>query len=410
MSSRARRARLAALTLTCALTAALPPSAGAVSVGVVDHVYWTNDVAHMTTGANWTASKRKKARIAVPWDIALRPATDPTRADFQSWLDGLTLNGGEPYVTFVITRGFDAWTTKATKAGSGMCYTNAAGTVDCYTPDVASYTSAVRAFLTAFPQVKIIGAWNEPNYNGRDVPTGVPADSDLRYYTPDGAGLVARATCPSDPTPNATNCGPALVARYWQVLQSEMAKIPACGVVPRCLAVAGEFTGTPPSTTGLISSGYWESYQWWLAHIAAPRPYIWAAHPYGDKPNFSMTKEAVTGKWLGPNSVWYTSTEAQFSGEVSHFWPSATGADFSFGASTQAGLLQDYVDSPTAGVEDVTSLNGSTGGRVPRVYVYNWQDKTAAGKDYGLLYPPDAGGTLAGTRRPAFTTIAGMNP
>jgi hypothetical protein len=275
-------------------------------VGVVDHVYYTNNVSSIDTGPNWTGLHRTKARIAVPWDIARTPC-DGYCAAFDSWLRNATNSGAEPYVTFTYRVQKDGnYATPATvaqRAGTGRCYAVSAGT-DCFAPNLTADKAAVRAFMAKWPQVRIIGAWNEPNLNGRDDPNGDSNDGTM-YYALDGhlpANRADNARFPSVCPPGSStsqNCGPAMAARYWEIVHTAFVDRGGCDATPKCITVAGEFTGTNPTNSDVNSGGFFEVYAKWLNDYLRSTgsyvPYVWAIHPYtNNSPGYTTNQATVS--------------------------------------------------------------------------------------------------------------------
>jgi len=88
------------------------------------------------------------ARVVVPWDVVTRPADAPDLAAFKGWLSAAQ----GAHVTPLISFGADS--------------TNPAAN---FVPTVSQYTSAVSAFLKAFPQINDYTAWNEPDFVYRSL-------------------------------------------------------------------------------------------------------------------------------------------------------------------------------------------------------------------------------------------------
>jgi hypothetical protein len=409
------RALLAGLATLAALVAfAVPQVAGASSVGIVDHVYYTHSVAGETNSTPWKALNRRKARIAIPFDIAQRPNGDKWRAQFNYWLFGVVSSGAEPYVTFVADNPPNGGASPDTfnsgladTPGSGHCIRLSDGDVRCHVPDRNTYSSAVAAFVKAYPQVKVIGAWNEPDYPYTGC-GGCGTSTGRRYYMPDNVHYMYTANCPS--AANASNCGPDLDAQSFAIVKWWMGAINHCGP-PQCLTVAGEFYGGQPvHDTSAPNYGWFGSYEWWLRYWGL-RPYIWAAHPYGDaaRGDASATQEILSGgsggsHYLGPNSCCYTTNELP-GNPRSHLWDSAAGVPY---GSTQASKLSSFISA-------VSYLNSSGGpsystGRVPRIYIYNWENCYVCGTDYGLVSPgsPDTPNNVV--RRPAYFVVQAATP
>ena len=131
------------LTLLILALAALPAGAsGAVSVGLGDHGYGAfGDPRFGSLGL-------KKARVIVPWNVALRAGD---RRNLDDWLGAARANGIDPFVTF------------------GASYGSRCPAKPCKLPSIGEFRKAVRVFRRTWPQVRTIGVWNEANH--RTQPT-----------------------------------------------------------------------------------------------------------------------------------------------------------------------------------------------------------------------------------------------
>jgi hypothetical protein len=389
---------------------------GSMSVGIVDSLYYSKDVGAETTSpaSAWKGLGRKKARIAVPFDIAQRPDVDTWRKKFNLWLWGVVSSGAEPYVTFMTdnppnwTPGLsDTYNSQlADRPGSGHCIRLSTGDQRCHVPDANTFGQAVEAFVRAYPGVKVIGAWNEPDipYAGNGAGDG---DNSRRYYMPDTAGpsssdphFMYTANCPSNHS--VSNCGPELAARYWAIAKFEQAAVDHCGP-PQCLTVAGEFYGKAPLISTKDSDedgsshgnyGYWGEYEKYLA-AADQRPYVWAIHPYGDSQAANATQASLSlngwtgnGHFLGKNSGFYTTSELP-NNPKSHLWLTAAGVPYTGNEGTQANTLLYWITNSNALNGGGAGSTADTVGRLPRLYVYNYENCSGctgpSSKDWGLV-------------------------
>ena len=151
------------LTLLVLALAALPAGAsGAVSVGLGDHGYSAFGDPH------FGSLGLKKARIIVPWNVALRPGD---RRNLNDWLTAASANGIDPFVSF------------------GASYGSRCPAKPCKLPSVGEFSKAVRVFRRKWPQVRAIGVWNEANH--RTQPTFRRPDRAAQYY------LALRKACRS---------------------------------------------------------------------------------------------------------------------------------------------------------------------------------------------------------------------
>ena len=247
-------AALAAVTMSASSAGAMPYigiSQSFQDFGLKDGVA-AKDV---TTSKYFAGLRAGSLRVIVPWDIALRPAADPERRDFEQFLyrARALYNAGmnpDPIVVFGPTE-------NATNIYDGGIGWDSNG---YRAPTVAAYQAATHQFLALYgpngtfgvPRVRMIGAWNEPNREPfRMQLTGGPPNA-IPVLTHDGNDM-ASPSCPSPATAN--NCGPRAAAYYWKTARDEMDA--ACaGSGLSCYAIAGEFT----SGFGATSQSYWGAY------------------------------------------------------------------------------------------------------------------------------------------------------
>jgi putative glycosyl hydrolase len=130
------RLRKSLLPLTCICALAAPAVAGArAAVGVSDNN--TGMFAnHLFTRINITT-----ARDMVSWDAAIIRNKSQLRAA-QAWVKAALAAGIQPMISF---------------QGEG-------GRAGNYVPSTNVYAAAIKAFMTAVPQVKVYSPWNEPDW------------------------------------------------------------------------------------------------------------------------------------------------------------------------------------------------------------------------------------------------------
>ena len=107
----------------------------------------------------------RTARLVVAWNAIW---VDPDRVT--SWLSAAAASGVQPLVVFDHDRG------------------DRCPSAPCSLPSVGAYEAAVRAFLVAYPQVRLITPWNEANHAAE--PTAGRPDRAAAYYN------AARRACP----------------------------------------------------------------------------------------------------------------------------------------------------------------------------------------------------------------------
>jgi hypothetical protein len=374
-----------------AISVSAPGRADAMSVGIVDSIYYTHDVGTEPNTQLWKDLGRTKARIAVPFDIAERPSGDIMRQRFDRWLWGVAASGAQPYVTFMPDNPHnfgglsDTYQSELENVpGKGHCTLLSNKDQICYAPDLDTYATGVAAFVKAYPSVKTIGAWNEP-----DFPAPPSDGGHSRWNLTKDNNLLFYPKCPASPNPD--NCGPDLAAHYWVIAKWEQAAINHCGP-PQCLTVAGEFYGGAPVTDPNASSyGFWGAYEKYLNSLGQ-RPYVWATHPFGDSENgrasqASLALNGWTGgsHFLGPKSGFYSTNEMPGS-PASHLWLSSGRVPYQGDEFAQANILGKWLDASGKLNSGGAGSSKYTVGRVPRAYVYNYENCYGCDNDWGITW------------------------
>jgi hypothetical protein len=137
---------------------AAPGSAGRLQVGI------SEQGVGMFADPRFKALGLKTARLVVPWNAIW---TEPGRVG--EWLRAASADGVEPLVAFDHDRG------------------DRCPSAPCALPSVGAYEAAVRAFLAAYPQVRLLTPWNEANHAAE--PTAGRPDRAADYYN------AARRAC-----------------------------------------------------------------------------------------------------------------------------------------------------------------------------------------------------------------------
>jgi len=138
-----RRMSRVLVSIVCAIGfGTAVPAASAVVIGVGD-----SNTA-MFSDPRFAALKITTARYVIPWDVITRKADTGDLAAFRGWMTAAQAAHVSPLISF------------------GADYTNPAAN---YVPSVGQYTTAVKAFLEAFPQVKYYTPWNEPDFSYRTL-------------------------------------------------------------------------------------------------------------------------------------------------------------------------------------------------------------------------------------------------
>ncbi|MBV9605600.1 MAG: hypothetical protein JO027_10850 [Solirubrobacterales bacterium] len=207
-----RRMSRVVVSIVCAIAfgAAVPAAGAAVVIGIGDQ----NPA--MFSDPRFAALKITTARDVIPWDIVTRRADRGDLAAFRGWLSAAQKANVTPLVSF------------------GADYTNPAAN---YVPSVGQYTTAVKAFLKDFPQIKDYTPWNEPDFSYRSL---------------------------------ARN--PALAANYFNALYA---------LCHHCTVLAGDVY-LPATGTAFIDHAVATLAPWLRAYIKGlhHRPAGWALHDY----------------------------------------------------------------------------------------------------------------------------------
>ena len=353
-------------TLAGAAHGGEPGEAGrGFAVGIVD----ATPNGDMFSHPAWSGLNVVRARTLAPWNVALRDRQrDGSRRQFEHWLQQALAHNVEPYVTLWL--GYAADTEK--------CPNNR-----CRVPSAREYEHAFRAFRVAYPSVRLIGPWNEPNYDDR-------TDEIRRYYTPDGSRRLNDPDCPR--RVNTDNCGPLAAAFYWRIAKQ------VCG--NDCTPIAGEFTGRHDAR----AQAYVDRYK---TYLRSHRPNVWAIHPYTDANRFQREgdRSVPATNFLYDNlqGSWATAND----GRRSQIWLSAIGAYWRDGKGRVHGDASQR-DTMAFIMRIPTNSRAGESGRVTRLYVYNFQNVCAPRcptQDRGLLAPAGATYDTPDRIRPAYYKV-----
>jgi hypothetical protein len=362
----------------------------------------------------WAPLQISRLRVIIPFDLAFRAPGDGRRQEFEHWLARANELGAEPYVVFGPTE----LTTNVvdpeiypkeifrTPAGSGI------DSNELVAPLVNTYRTAIDKFMDTWGpgtegDVRLFGAWNEPNVEevSQVLPGGagsarvyLPKDATGGYtsnHTMAHAADLALPNCPSNQSWTVYNCGPRMAAYYWyyavQELIERSAKCSEGGA--GCKIVAGEFAAR------VNHLWYWDKYSGQIAAISSLRPVTISFHGHNDaKPLTGSATDCRSGGALG-NCVTKTFNE----------WLSAEPYPWNDRAvmsiwDTEVGAEHDHGTSPSS--DDVAQDNRfkhlielSEKNHVTRLYYFNF---AGTGIDRGLIDPEP---TLSTRSRPIWTTI-----
>ncbi len=292
-----RRMSRVLVSIACAIGfgTAVQAASAAVVIGIGD------SNAGMFSDPRFATLGITTARDTIPWDIVTRKADKGDLANFRTWLSDAQAAHVSPLISF------------------GADFTNPAAN---YVPPVGQYTTAVKAFLKDFPQIKYYTAWNEPDFSYRSL---------------------------------ARN--PALAANYFNSLWG------LCR--GHCTVLAGDVY-LPATGTKTIDHAVATLAPWLHAYIKGlhHKPAGWALHDYTEirAHNTSQIK-VLMSMTSGP--VWLDETGGVL--RRGHW-------QYKNQSASAAAKDEQYLLSLTKRYK-----------RIARIYHYEWQANPLAGWDSGLI-------------------------
>ena len=312
----------------------------------------------------WPGLNVIRARVIVPYDVALRPASDVRRQQFEAWLTNAQNAGATRNVGL-------ARIPEPTRPGYGRA------------PDEATYRAAFGAFVAAYgARVDAIGPWNEPNFRPADgsralLPGGM-------YYLDDPDGGCGASS------PVVAHCGPRMAAYYYRWAAVDC---------PTCLLAAGEFAGTQ-------SSNYLQKYK---RHLGYHRPNLWSAHNYADVIRYQVSGDNGAAELKTFLRELYCTTghhcvAGQTDWSSGNLWIGATGAYYQLDCQahnvpcdpgTTVHVLGEQSQCQAAAfINRFSNLSG----KITRIYFYTFTDGRS-GDNTGIV---NAAGT---TPRKAYYAV-----
>jgi len=358
----------------------------------------------------WAPLQISRLRVIVPFDLAFRSAADGRRQEFQHWLDRANELGAEPYVVFgpteLTTNVVDAATYPKEVFRTPASDPKAPN--ELVAPLVNTYRTAVGKFMDTWGpgtsgNVRLFGAWNEPNVEevSQILPGGagdarvyLPTNSEGGYtnnHTMAQADDLGLPNCPAGQGWSVYNCGPRMAAYYWYyAVQEEIARAAKCNEgTGGCKIVAGEFASRPKHLW------YWDKYTGQIESISTLRPVTISFHGHNDAKALAGTTGDCTATQLGKC---ITSTFAEWLKAEPGVWPETAIWDTEVGAEHQGGK-----GSSSADVEQNSRflhlISISEAANVKRLYYFNF---AGSATDRGLIDPEP---TLSSRARPIWTTV-----
>jgi hypothetical protein len=296
----------------CVLALALPSAASAAfTVGI------SENEASMFSDPLFQGVGFEQARVIVGYDVAL----DPTSTEFgrlSNYIAAAQSAGVEPLVSFQHTRGDTSRCDQKKYIGKGICKL----------PSQKAYESAMKAFFTRFPTVKVISPWNEAN-----------------HFT------------------QPTSRSPASAAKFTNTVAKlcKTCKI----VVADILDQADDPAAKSPKYTE--TAQYIKTFRKYLKVSRG----VCGIHNYSDVNRFRSTGTAAIMKGLGCKEYWLTETGGLY--DFGSFWSKKTYNGCSKASSCQLKATK-YMFSLTKKYK-----------AIKRLYVYTWFGNVTPRFDAGLV-------------------------
>jgi hypothetical protein len=300
------------LLAACVLALALPSAASAAfTVGI------SENEASMFSDPLFQGVGFEQARVIVGYDVAL----DPTSTEFgrlSNYIAAAQSAGVEPLVSFQHTRGDTSRCDQKKYIRKGICKL----------PSQKAYESAMKAFFTRFPTVKVISPWNEAN-----------------HFT------------------QPTSRSPASAAKFTNTVAKlcKTCKI----VVADILDQADDPAAKSPKYTE--TAQYIKTFRKYLKVSRG----VCGIHNYSDVNRFRSTGTAAIMKGLGCKEYWLTETGGLY--DFGSFWSKKTYNGCSKASSCQLKATK-YMFSLTKKYK-----------AIKRLYVYTWFGNVTPRFDAGLV-------------------------
>jgi hypothetical protein len=304
------RSRLVLLS-ACVLALAIPAKASAAPI-----VGISENQPTMFSDPLFTSMGVKHARVVVAWDVVARGGFDLTRVT--QYLQAAQASGVEPLVAFEHSQG-DASRCNQKKYQK---------TRVCKLPTASQYQSAIKAFLTHFPWVKVIAPWNEANHftqpTSRNPKAAAKFTDTVAKLCPDCTLVVADMLDQAD-DPSAKRPTFKSTAKYIKTFRGALkTKRTICGI-----------------------------------------------HNYSDVNRFRTTGTKALERALGCSQYWLTETGGLY--KFGSFWSKRTYHGCKSASSCQVKATK-YLFSTAARDK-----------KIKRVYVYTWFGAVTARFDAGLV-------------------------
>ena len=341
---------------------------------------------------NWGPLKISTVRAVVPFDLAYRPAEDHRRLEFENWLRRTQEVG---LVAYVVLGPSELGPHSIVNSSQYSLTSDGSAYV---APFSGTYTQAVERFLQSYGpntswDVRLLGAWNEPNEATVSVNPGGPTNAAV--YLPTSSGYSASAklsdhpgsSCPAGSS--TSTCGPLLAGYYWLDARNAMKVQCPENVDPQgnaCAVVGGEFNSSYDDLN------YWNPYANAIASLGSNRPQWLSFHGWHDARAGTECSVSATSKCITRNfRIWQTGLGGQWASAQT--WDTEAGADYTSDADQKQRVQQ--------------LLSLSSEFSVARLYYYNFQNR--GGTDSGLVDAGKVNSEINTRARPAWEVIKCRN-
>ncbi len=292
--------RISKITLLAGACLAVIPAQQAAALSAT--VGYADSDAGDLNRYSWAGNGVTRVRMCVSYNVALKATTHPERVNFQNMLANAAAKGVEVMATLM----------------------NNSDDPNGPIPYTGTYDTAVRDFLGAwplasYPQLAIIGSWNEPNFEGKTKPT------------------VAQA------------------AGYYNKLAARTGRT----------KVAGEWAGPTDSASG--RSALAAEINDYFYYLGSNRPMPFGYHAWTD-----VRKMQWSGDHNATQTKFFRDTISGPTWGYTHLWNTETGAHLKM---LSGGVWRTFTEAQQAdAVKFLHRCADNLSTRITRHYHYNFHD------------------------------------
>ncbi|MGI8907564.1 MAG: hypothetical protein ACR2IE_13860 [Candidatus Sumerlaeaceae bacterium] len=259
---------------------------------------------------SWVGSNVFRVRMCVSYNVAQKATTHSERVNFQNMLANASAKGTEVMATLM----------------------NDADAPTGPVPLTGQYDTAIADFLGAwplssYPQLPIIGSWNEPNFSGKTMPT------------------IAQA------------------AGYYNKLHARTSRT----------KVAGEWAGPSDSSTGRANLA--ADINDYFYYLGANRPMPFGYHAWTD-----VRKMQWSGDYNAVQTKFFRDTISGPTWGYAHLWNTETGAFLKF---TSGGVTRTFTQAQQSDAVRFLHRCTTLSTRITRHYHYCFYDGSS--EDSGVV-------------------------